>query len=209
LVTQSSHGARPVHLYECYIALWFSREVVAQSAARCRLRGRKEQVYHLLLLQVRASIVRPPIATPLRPPLQPEVHTPWWHPSFPSVHLGSTPLSAEPARGRLRGRKEQVYHLLLLQVRAPIVIYIYIYIFMYLYICVYIYIYYLFYLYIYVCVPAPRPQGASLPPPPLAGLISHKVFVKSFCKSRFPHKSVNLFFMSVIIKNTLTDLCGN
>ena len=26
-------------------------------------------------------------------------------------------------------------------------------------------------------------------------LISHKVFLKSFCKSQFPHKSVNLFFI--------------
>ena len=30
-------------------------------------------------------------------------------------------------------------------------------------------------------------------------LISHKVFLKSFCKSQFPHKSVNLFFILVIV----------
>ena len=40
-------------------------------------------------------------------------------------------------------------------------------------------------------------------------LISQKVFIKSFCKSQFPHKSVNLFFILVIIKDKLTNLCGN
>ena len=35
------------------------------------------------------------------------------------------------------------------------------------------------------------------------------VFIKLFCKSQFPHKSVNLFFILVIIKDKLTDLCGN
>jgi len=39
-------------------------------------------------------------------------------------------------------------------------------------------------------------------------LISHKVFVKSFCKSQFPHKFVN-FFILVIMKDKVTDLCGN
>ena len=29
-------------------------------------------------------------------------------------------------------------------------------------------------------------------------LISHKVFLKSFCKSQFPHKPVNVFFILVI-----------
>ena len=32
-------------------------------------------------------------------------------------------------------------------------------------------------------------------------LISHKVFIKSFCKSQFPHKSVNVLFLSVIIRD--------
>ena len=32
---------------------------------------------------------------------------------------------------------------------------------------------------------------------------------KSFCKSRFPHKSVNLSFVCVAIKDTLTNLLGN
>ena len=39
--------------------------------------------------------------------------------------------------------------------------------------------------------------------------ISHKGFIKSFCKSQFPHKPVNLFSILVIIKNNLTDLCRN
>ena len=37
--------------------------------------------------------------------------------------------------------------------------------------------------------------------------ISHKVFVESFWKSQLPHKSVNLFFTSVKIKDKLRDLC--
>ena len=39
--------------------------------------------------------------------------------------------------------------------------------------------------------------------------ISQKVFIKSFCKSEFPHKFVNVSFMITDIENTLTDLCGN
>jgi len=38
---------------------------------------------------------------------------------------------------------------------------------------------------------------------------SHKVLTKSFCTSRFPHKSINLFSVLVMIKDKLTDLCGN
>jgi len=37
-------------------------------------------------------------------------------------------------------------------------------------------------------------------------LISQKVFIKSFFKSQFPHKSVNLFFILVTMKDKLTDL---
>jgi len=33
--------------------------------------------------------------------------------------------------------------------------------------------------------------------------------MNSFCKSQFPHKSVDLFFLSVAIKDRLTDSCGN
>ena len=36
--------------------------------------------------------------------------------------------------------------------------------------------------------------------------ISQKVFLKSFCKSQFPHKSVHLFFISVIVEDKLTNL---
>ena len=38
------------------------------------------------------------------------------------------------------------------------------------------------------------------------GLISQKVFVKSFRKSQFPHKSVNGSFLITNIKNKWTDL---
>ena len=39
--------------------------------------------------------------------------------------------------------------------------------------------------------------------------VSHKVFIESFCESGFPHKSVNLFCILVIIKDKLTDVCRN
>ena len=40
--------------------------------------------------------------------------------------------------------------------------------------------------------------------------ISHtKCFLKSFCRSQLPCKSVSLFFISVNVKNTLTDLWGS
>ena len=40
-------------------------------------------------------------------------------------------------------------------------------------------------------------------------LISQKVFTKSFCKSQFPHESVNLFFALVRMKDTFTNLYEN
>ena len=40
-------------------------------------------------------------------------------------------------------------------------------------------------------------------------LISRRVVLKSFCKREFPHKSVNLFFILVIVKDKLTDLWGS
>ena len=40
-------------------------------------------------------------------------------------------------------------------------------------------------------------------------LIWHKVSLKLFRKSQFPHKSVKLFFISVIVKDKCTNLCGN
>jgi len=39
--------------------------------------------------------------------------------------------------------------------------------------------------------------------------MSHKVFLKSFCKRQFPHKSVNVFSALVMIKDKLTNLCEN
>ena len=36
-----------------------------------------------------------------------------------------------------------------------------------------------------------------------------KVFIKSFCKSQFPHKSVHLSFIITNVQHKLTDLCGN
>ena len=44
---------------------------------------------------------------------------------------------------------------------------------------------------------------------PTRELISLKVFVKSFCRSQFPHKSVNLCFIITNTKDELTNLCGN
>ena len=43
---------------------------------------------------------------------------------------------------------------------------------------------------------------------PALKLISRKVFLQSFCNSQFPHKSVNSLFISVIVKDKLTDLWG-
>ena len=37
-------------------------------------------------------------------------------------------------------------------------------------------------------------------------LISHKVFLKSFCESRFPHDFFNLFFILIVVKDKWTDL---
>jgi len=41
------------------------------------------------------------------------------------------------------------------------------------------------------------------------GLDSHILFIKSFCKSQFPHKFVNIFFILVKVKDALTDLWGS
>ena len=40
-------------------------------------------------------------------------------------------------------------------------------------------------------------------------LISPKLFMRLFCKSQFPHKSVNLSLIVTNVKNKLTDSCGN
>ena len=40
-------------------------------------------------------------------------------------------------------------------------------------------------------------------------VLSHRKCIKSFCKSQLPHQSVNLSIILVIIKDKMTDLCGN
>ena len=42
-----------------------------------------------------------------------------------------------------------------------------------------------------------------------SGFISHNLFLKSFGRSQFSHKFVNLFFIFVVVKDKLTDLWGN
>ena len=54
----------------------------------------------------------------------------------------------------------------------------------------------------------------ALPPAPPSShfspsFISQNGFIKSFCKSRFRHKSVNLSFIITNTKNKATNLCGN
>ena len=39
-------------------------------------------------------------------------------------------------------------------------------------------------------------------------LITHKVFLESFCESQLPHKSVNFLFTLTNMKNELTDAGG-
>ena len=40
-------------------------------------------------------------------------------------------------------------------------------------------------------------------------LVSQKVFIKLFCQSLFPYKSVNLFFILATMKDKLSNLCGH
>jgi len=40
-------------------------------------------------------------------------------------------------------------------------------------------------------------------------LISQKVFAMLLCKRPFPHKSVNVLFILVMIMDKLRDVCGN
>jgi hypothetical protein len=51
-----------------------------------------------------------------------------------------------------------------------------------------------------------RPELSSHTNPTL---IAHKLFLKSFCGSQLPLKSVNLSFPITNIKKKLTDSCGN
>ena len=44
---------------------------------------------------------------------------------------------------------------------------------------------------------------------PGSSVISHTVFSKSFGKCQFPHKSANLFFILVTVKDKLTNLWGS
>ena len=44
---------------------------------------------------------------------------------------------------------------------------------------------------------------------PTRARISHKVFLKSFCRSQHPHESAELFFTNTHIMNKLTYVCGN
>ena len=44
--------------------------------------------------------------------------------------------------------------------------------------------------------------------PHACSFVSHKVFLKLFCKSKFPHKSVNLFFISVTVNDKSAILWG-
>ena len=54
------------------------------------------------------------------------------------------------------------------------------------------------------CGRPPAPMCADSPE-----FISQNCFTMSFGKSQFPHKSVNIFFILVMIKDKLTDLSGN
>jgi len=61
--------------------------------------------------------------------------------------------------------------------------------------------------------PSPYKVGATAvapyPQSQIPNFISQKVFIKSFGKSQFTHKSVNLSFIITNIKNKLTDSCGH
>ena len=54
-----------------------------------------------------------------------------------------------------------------------------------------------------------HPPYTRNPKPSPTKLIPHKLFLKSFCRSRFSHKSVRLSFTITDIKNNLTDFCGS
>ena len=55
----------------------------------------------------------------------------------------------------------------------------------------------------------PAYEVRSHPRLPHSYFISQKVFIESFCRSLFPHKSVNVSFTPSNIKNKSTDWCGN
>ena len=53
------------------------------------------------------------------------------------------------------------------------------------------------------------PSSRQSRPLPTQTLVSQKVFIQSFCKRQFPHKSVNSSFIITSINDKLTNLCGN
>ena len=57
--------------------------------------------------------------------------------------------------------------------------------------------------------PGNRLNGFGLELNIIAQLYLTKLFLKSFCRSQLPHKSVNLSFTVTYVKNKLTDLYGN
>ena len=84
---------------------------------------------------------------------------------------------------------------------------------------IHIYIYIYIYIYIHVTESGHRfcrgttTSASASPSARVAGTstlyISLKLSINSFGKSRFPHKSANFFFISLIKKDKLSDLCGN
>ena len=52
------------------------------------------------------------------------------------------------------------------------------------------------------------PELVCNPVEGFADMLSHRVLLKSFCRSHLPHKSVNVFFISENVKDQLTDSTG-
>ena len=52
-------------------------------------------------------------------------------------------------------------------------------------------------------------RASSLLEGPGVRSYSQKAVTDSFCKGQFPHKFVDVFFILVMKKDTLTDLCEN
>jgi len=54
-----------------------------------------------------------------------------------------------------------------------------------------------------------RAALSERPSVPLRTCHPQKGLMTSFCKGQIPHKSVNFFVILVMMKDKLTDLCGN
>ena len=54
-----------------------------------------------------------------------------------------------------------------------------------------------------------KPRSRNISTSCATRFIPQRVFIKSLCKSQFSHKSVNLFFILVMIKDDLAKFCGN